>query len=111
MSNIDIYLVDRVRPAKISLGKIFPVLALFLAFAQITRTQTSTGEILGSITDISGASVPGARVTVTNEGTNLQSPITSNAAGEYVAPFLQPGPYSVIVEMQGFQRQIRRGLI
>jgi hypothetical protein len=76
-----------------------------------TIDTSTTGEILGSVTDISGASVPGARITVTNEATNLQSPITSNAAGEYVTPFLQPGPYSVMVEMQGFQRQIRRGLI
>jgi len=66
--------------------------------------QTATGTLEGRVTDVSGATVPEARVTITSNQTNTRTELTSNSAGSFVKPFLQPGLYSVSVEKQGFKR-------
>lgn len=61
------------------------------------RAQTTTGDILGTVTDTSGGVIPGARVTVTNTGTNIARSTTSAANGDFVFNLLQPGTYKVSV--------------
>ncbi|HSU33903.1 MAG TPA: carboxypeptidase regulatory-like domain-containing protein [Bryobacteraceae bacterium] len=80
------------------------LIACLCATLSIGSAQVSTGSILGTITDSSGAAVPGAQVTVTeiNKGTTQQ--YTTDESGNYVAPFLVPGHYSVTVEKSGFKR-------
>src|SRR5882757_9872165 len=56
--------------------------------------QTTFGTILGSVTDSTGASMPGATVTLTNLGTAEKRTISSDANGNYQFPSLQPGSYS-----------------
>jgi hypothetical protein len=75
------------------------------------QAQTNTGTIVGTVTDPTGAVIPGARVLITN--TNLQNTteLRSNAAGAFVAPALRAGPYEVRVEAAGFQAFVRRNLI
>ena len=53
--------------------------------------QTVTGAVRGTITDPSGAIVPGAIVTVTNSATGVQTSATTNQSGEYSIRFLQIG--------------------
>lgn len=65
--------------------------------------QTTTGTIRGTITDPSGAIVPGAKVTAINVATGVQTPAITNQAGEYSIRFLQIGQYKVTVEASGFQ--------
>src|ERR1700733_14092388 len=72
--------------------------------------QTYQGRILGSVTDSSGAVVSGAKVTITNTATGISRTLTANEAGEYNAPNLEPGPYTVIVEASSFKRAERTGL-
>ena len=60
------------------------------------------GRILGTVTDTSGAIVRGAEVTITNTATGVVREVTATSAGDYVAPDLEPGPYSVAVEASGF---------
>src|SRR5262249_6495447 len=72
--------------------------------------QAPTGDITGQITDITGAVISGAVVTVTNIGTNTQRTVTSNEAGNYNVPSLMPGVYSVRVEMRGFSSQVRNNV-
>ncbi|HEY1215606.1 MAG TPA: carboxypeptidase regulatory-like domain-containing protein, partial [Bryobacteraceae bacterium] len=80
------------------------LLVCLFATLGIASAQVTTGSILGTITDSSGAAVPGAQVTVTeiNKGTTQQ--YTTDESGNYVAPFLVPGHYSVTVEKSGFKR-------
>jgi hypothetical protein len=68
------------------------------------------GEISGLVSDTSGASIPGAAITVTNTQTNLVRTGESNEVGNYNFPALPPGTYSVRVEKQGFQAEVRGGI-
>ena len=68
--------------------------------------QTTTGSIVGTITDPSGAAVPGAVITVTNEATGIVAiRLTADSSGNYVATTLPPGRYSVTVEATGFKNR------
>ena len=66
------------------------------------RAQTQGG-ITGTVTDSSGAPVPGATVTVTNTATRGTRNTTTNAEGLYTFPSLPPGSYELKVELQGFK--------
>ena len=70
-------------------------------FATVSFAQ-STATLSGTVTDPSGAVVPGARVTVHALGTGVDRVVTSDSAGNYTVPSLQPGNYSVSVLSSGF---------
>jgi hypothetical protein len=63
----------------------------------------ATGSISGTVSDPTGAAVPGAKVTVTAPATGLTRSFTTNEKGEYVVPLLGAANYDVEVELQGFQ--------
>jgi hypothetical protein len=65
--------------------------------------QTTTGRILGTVSDQSGAAVPGATVAITDVQRGAKRTVTSDASGDYVATELQPGMYLVHVEAKGFK--------
>jgi hypothetical protein len=64
--------------------------------------QGSNARLLGTVTDQSGAAVPGASVTITDVDRGAARTLTTDAAGAYNAPNLLPGVYKVRVEFQGF---------
>src|SRR6266851_9786926 len=80
---------------------------LALSFAGFAQT---VGQVTGVVTDPSGSIVVGATVTITNSQTNATRTTTTNSAGNYAFPALQPGVYNVKAEMQGFQGQVREGM-
>ena len=60
---------------------------LFLFLAAVSAVaQTTTGTIVGTIRDSSGAIITGAKIRVTNEGTNIAISVTSNDSGDFVVP-------------------------
>jgi len=65
--------------------------------------QSDRGSISGTITDSTGAVVPGAKVIVTNPATNATLNTISSESGDYTAPNLTVGVYSVRVEREGFK--------
>ncbi len=65
--------------------------------------QTTTGRILGTVTDQSGAAVAGATVLITDVQRGVTRTVSSNGSGEYSAPELPPGAYKVRVEAKGFK--------
>lgn len=71
----------------------------------------ATGSILGTVTDATGAVVPGAKVTVTNTATGVPFNTTTSSAGDYLAPALQPGTYSVSATSKGFQKSVTTGFV
>ena len=89
-----------------------PALGLLLFFLACGRlhAQGSSGRIFGNITDQSGGSVAGARVTVTDLERGTGRTMTTDIAGAYSAPNLTPGSYAVRVEFQGFKIVDRRDL-
>lgn len=68
--------------------------------------QTVAGTIVGTVTDRSGASIPNAKVVVTNLDTGVHYNATTSESGDYVVPFLPPGRYSVSVAHEGFERKV-----
>jgi len=80
----------------------FTVAALLLIPAIRLQSQTVTGTILGNVLDSSGAAVPSAQITVTNQGTGVVRTAASTAEGGYNIPSLLPGEYMVQARAQGF---------
>ena len=83
------------------------VLALTVsAFAQTTSTS-----IIGTVTDASGASIAGAKVTATNVKTSVASSTVTTDTGDYAFPLLDIGEYQVAVEQPGFKAETRKGIV
>ena len=79
------------------------LLVAFGAPASLQAQQT-TGDILGTVTDSSGAVIPNATITITNIGTHETRVLKSTSSGDYVASLLKAGSYTVLVEMTGFEK-------
>ena len=77
---------------------------LIAAFACQLLGQTSTTQLSGTVTDSTGATVPGATVISTNEATGLTYKLTTTDAGLYAFPSIPVGAYTLSVEKTGFKR-------
>ncbi len=88
------------------------VLATFMPLsATSVMAQATTGVLRGTVTDVNGAAIAGATVTVKNEATGTTTePLTTNTEGSFDAAGLLPGPYSVTVEASGFKRSVSTGV-
>lgn len=75
------------------------------AFAQV-----STATILGTVTDQSGAVLPGTTLTVRNVATGLERTSVAREDGSYRLPALPVGSYEIRAELQGFRSEVRRGV-
>ena len=84
------------------IASFFAILAIALSVT-VTFAQTTSGDLVGSVKDPSGAIVPNANVTVTNEGTGVAVSVKSGSEGEFRAGNLLPGQYSLAVSAAGFQ--------
>ena len=70
----------------------------------------TTGTIVGTVKDNSGAVVATATVTVRNEQTNATRQVKTNETGDYTVPLLPPGNYEITVEAAGFRREVFKGI-
>jgi hypothetical protein len=84
--------------------------ALVVLSCPSIHAQTFRGTILGSVTDSSGAAVPGATVTIKNLDTGLTRTVVTSDDGSYSAPELPIGNYSVTVEKPGFKTGVVSGI-
>jgi hypothetical protein len=78
-------------------------LALFLLFSTAAFSQSNTGRILGSVHDQQDAAIAGAQVVITDVQRGVSRTLATDQSGEYVAPELPPGVYTVRVEAAGFK--------
>src|SRR2546427_6045370 len=74
------------------------------------HAQGFAAAITGTVSDTSGAAVPGAMVTVKRLETGLTRAVEVDANGNYSVPSLPVGEYELAVEKMGFQREVRRGI-
>jgi hypothetical protein len=79
-----------------------------LAFS--LAAQTNFGRISGTVSDSSGAVIPGVKVIIIDQDTQAARPVTTDDHGFYVAENLPIGPYSVSLDHPGFKRAEQRGL-
>ena len=94
--------------------KVVRVLAclLVLLLPLSLLAQTTTGTIAGTVKDASGAVVSGATVTITDTDRNIVArTVTTGASGDYSAPLLPVGHYSISVEGSGFQKYTQAGIV
>jgi hypothetical protein len=85
-------------------------LCIFL-MALSAMAQVQNGQFSGTVTDPSGAAVSDAKVTVTNQATNLSVTTTTNGAGLYTVKELPIGTYKINVEAQGFKTFSDAGVV
>jgi hypothetical protein len=81
--------------------------ALLVVCPSALFAQSYTGTITGSIKDTSGAVIPRATVTITNQQTGRQESLTTDLEGRYTSLPLPPGEYRVEAGLQGFRRAAR----
>src|SRR6266700_7686308 len=79
-----------------------PAVLLFLCSAAFA--QTGGGTVQGTIKDATGAVIPGAQVTILNVATSREYRTTTNEAGFYAFPPVQPGEYKVTAESPGMEK-------
>jgi len=87
------------------------VLAAVLFNSNILPAQTSSGEISGRVVDSSGAAIPNASITLTNQLTGQQFVTTTDKSGGFIFTALQPSTFSVSVRANGFKEFDKRDLI
>jgi Carboxypeptidase regulatory-like domain len=89
------------------LGIVWMVLAVSIPMF----SQTTTGRILGTVSDQSGAAVAGAAVTITDIQRGSTRTVSTDTSGDYAAPDLQPGAYKVRAEAKGFKSVERPNIV
>jgi len=92
------------------LGLLFVLIAIVLLVSP-AGAQSITGSVSGTVTDANGGVIAGASVALVNEQTKTTRAIATNDAGRFDFAALQPGPYSLKVEHQGFQTMLRQNVI
>ncbi|MGH7866369.1 MAG: carboxypeptidase-like regulatory domain-containing protein, partial [Candidatus Dormibacteraceae bacterium] len=82
---------------------VFVIGMIALLGAQESSAQANRASITGTVTDSSGAVIPNAAVTATNDGTKVATKSVSNGTGIYSIPNLPPGTYTVTANAEGFK--------
>jgi len=83
---------------------------LVLLLSSSLYSQEFRATLTGRVLDPSEAPIAGAKVTVTNTGTNEAHNVATDSQGNYTVPFLRPGIYSVRAEAEGFKTTTQQGL-
>ena len=89
--------------AKFTLALSLAILCVFALPGNLKAQSLISGDIFGTVTDASGAAIPGATVTITNTDTGATLTETTGGAGEYRASLLKPGHYAISVSAANFQ--------
>jgi hypothetical protein len=85
--------------------------AMVMAAAAPAFAQEFRATVRGEVVDANQGALPGATVTLRNTDTNEVGRAATNASGGYTLPFLRPGPYEMTVELPGFRKYIRSGMV
>ena len=86
--------------------RVFLVLSALLLVCRISPAQVATAHLAGVVQDASGAVVPGAKVSVVNNRTQVRAEPSAGADGLFVFPSLQPGVYTLSAEAAGFRKAV-----
>ncbi|HET7150222.1 MAG TPA: TonB-dependent receptor [Candidatus Acidoferrum sp.] len=89
---------------------LFVFLLAIILLPSFAMAQRLDGTLRVTVSDRTGAGVVDARVTVTNESTNVSVTATASSAGTYVFPDLLVGAYTVTVEKDGFKKSVNKGV-
>jgi carboxypeptidase family protein len=84
---------------------------LAFGFVGVLHAQQTQGTISGTVSDPSGAVIPKAEVSITNQQTGAKRTVTSNETGFYTANALDPGTYTITVKVAGFKSTAKAGIV
>jgi hypothetical protein len=87
------------------------IVASLLALPSAVSAQVTTADIVGRVTDATGAVLPGVTITVENVGTHDVRSLPTNETGDYVFNLLPIGTYTIKVELAGFTSQATRATL
>ena len=95
----------------------FPGLVLVLTtifmlspIAVQAQSASATGRLEGTVTDSTGAAVPGADITVRNQNTGISATVQSSAEGDFTLLYLDPGTYEVSTQKAGFNKLVLKDI-
>ena len=89
------------------IGSVFVALvALWFFVGNRASAQLTTADVLGTVTDPTGAVVPSAKVTIVNAATGDTRTVQTASSGDFVVNLLPPGQYTVTVEAASFKRSV-----
>jgi hypothetical protein len=86
-------------------------LVMGLVVPALLPAQTTSGRMLGRVTDSSGAIIGNVKVTITNQGTSISRSVLTNDTGDYNFVEVVPGTYTVTFELTGFKKNVQKGVI
>jgi hypothetical protein len=95
---------------KLRFGVVCVAACIELLAPSRAAAQIDIGQISGSVTDNSKALVPGAKVTVIDEGNHASRETASNNSGYYAFPNLPVGSYTIQIEAKGFEKYLQTGI-
>src|SRR5579871_2478511 len=98
-------------PQGVAMKKLLLLCLFVLLLGSCLFAQQTTATLLGTITDSTGAVVPNAKVTVTQDSTSLTRETVTGTQGDYRVPFLPPGTYTMKVEAKGFATVQQKGIV
>ncbi len=82
-----------------------------MAWPWMAKAQVTTGTFVGTVTDPSGARMPGVKVTVTSSATGYRRTTVTAQDGTYVVEELNPGTYQIAASKSGFKRAVLYGIV
>jgi len=91
------------------LGSLVTVCLITAWSAAPARAQGTTSRVVGTVTDASGAVIPGATVILTNDKTGVSFETVTSGTGNYTFEAVQVGDYTVAVQLQGFKKFVSSG--
>jgi len=92
------------------LAEVVSAIVALCVLPSFLLAQVNQASLLGTVKDQSGGVIAGATVTVTDVQKNVSRTLTTDSAGEYVAPNLDPDTYTLRVECRGFRTLTRQGM-
>src|ERR1035437_130054 len=87
--------------------RVVAIIVFIFLLLDLSLLAERQGRISGQISDSSGAVIVGVKVTIENRGTQVSRVLSTNNSGDYVAPGIEPGIYSISAEVPNFRKVIR----
>src|SRR5437660_1197040 len=85
---------------------LFAILLIFAPTALHSQSAAATGRLEGTVTDSSGAAVPGADIAVRNQNTGISTKLSSGNEGDFTVLYVEPGTYEVSIQKSGFNKLV-----
>ena len=92
------------------MSRFFSIFLVVTLHFSLAWAQTTTGTILGTVTDETGGVLPGVEITLSNTDTGISRAVVTGDEGTYQAPNLSLGNYEVEAGLAGFQTSVRSGI-